>query len=135
MAQRVYATPTDYADFVITTDLDDPAILKLCKRASIVIDGLTRLARYDVDTDGNPTDPDVSTAFTDATCAQVEWWDVKDGDVTGAEANEGAVKIGSVSLGTTSSRESGVSTRDGRVAPEAIEILRNAGLYGAAVTH
>lgn len=140
--QRTYATASDYAEFVVATDLSDTAITKLCRRASTVIDGLTRYAAYTVDEDGNPTDPDVTLAFTRATCAQVEWWDPKDGDttghdidITGAGSNEGAVRIGSVTLGTTSSRESGTSRRDARIAPEAVEILQNAGLYTVAVAH
>lgn len=140
--QRVYATASDYAEFTVATDLSDTAVVKLCRRASDVIDGLTRYARFDVDADGYPTDTDISRAFTRATCAQVEYWDPKDGDTTGhdvdisgARSNEGAVRIGSVTLGTTSSRESGTSRRDARVAPEAVEILQNAGIYTIAANH
>lgn len=133
MPQRVYATLADFDSFT-DTELTDAEITKLLRRASLVIDGLTRLARYDVDVDGNPTDADVMQAFTDATCAQLAWWDDTD-DVTGAESTAGAIKIGSVSLGTTSSGGSGVSAADSRVAPEAAAILAAAGLLSSLVSY
>lgn len=139
MAQRVYATVADYEDF--TDGEHEPEsegkITAKLRRASLVIDGLTRLSRYDVDDDGMPTDPDVDQAFTDATCAQAAYWDTTD-DPTGGEAVAGPVKIGSVSLGgsgATGNAQSKTDAGAARVAPEAVDILRTAGLLSAAVAH
>lgn len=150
MAQRVYATAADYYDFIgddqpMTTPAEgqepQPVTEKdlnaRLRRASSVIDSLTRHDRYDVDEDGYATDERVSEAFKDATCAQADWWADTD-DVTGAEAQGGTVSIGSVSIGARG-RTSGLSgapdPQASRVAPEAIEILRNAGLMRASVAH
>lgn len=138
MAQRVYATRADYEDFTDgdhAEESEDVVNAKL-RRASIVIDGLTRRSVYDTDEDGYPTDPDVSEAFKEATCAQMAWFDATD-DITGAESQDGTVSILSVTLGArgrttgNGAPEAGAS----RIAPEAIEILRTAGLLGSAVAH
>lgn len=138
MAQRVYATLADFEDF---TDGDheeasEDVINARLRRASNVIDGLTRHARFAVDADGYPTDAAISDAFRDATCAQVAWWDETD-DITGAGSQEGTVSIGSVSIGARG-RTSGNGAPDAstsRHAPEAIEILQNAGLISAVTAH
>lgn len=143
MVMRVYATPSDYDEVAEspwdrTDDANDPETARLAKRlrsASIEIEGIVRLAVYDTDDDGYPTDQDTAEAFMEATCAVVEYWDVED-DPTGAEANVGAVKIGSVSVGTTSTRTDGVTpTLESRIGSRAVTILRNAGLLSAAVAH
>lgn len=139
MILRTYATLTDY-NLVSEEPWPETEVATLNKRlraASIEVEKLTRRARYAADEDGFPTDPDVSDAFTEATCAIAEYWTITD-DPTGAEANEGAVKIGSVSLGTTSSAQDGLSEREKlqrRIGPRAIDILTNAGLMQAAVAH
>ncbi|QPZ39703.1 hypothetical protein [Paramicrobacterium chengjingii] len=141
MAQRTYATPSDYFDF-LGDEIPDPFPEKkqleaMLRRASIVIDGRLRLAVYNTDEDGYPTDADVSEALKDATCAQADWFENTD-DLTGAESQQGVVKIGSVSLGgsgATGSASSTKSAADSRISPEAVEILRNAGLIGSAVNH
>lgn len=131
MAQRVYATASDYAAYAEEPfDGDEATLTKRLRRASSVIDGLTRLAVYRMDDDGMPFDADVADAFRDATCAQVEFWETTD-DPTGAESTMGPVRIGSVSLGGTGVGGSAQNTRsasDSRIAAEAVEILRNAGL-------
>ncbi|UAJ80155.1 hypothetical protein IT072_03660 [Leifsonia sp. ZF2019] len=136
MAQRVYATAADYTAYAEEPfDGDDAKLVKRLRRASGVIDGLTRFARYDLDEDGFPTDPDVSKAFTEATCAQVEYWETTD-DPTGAESTMGPVRIGSVSLGGSGvggSAQNHNSASDSRVSPEAYEILANEGLVAQIV--
>lgn len=131
MAQRVYATVSDYAEYAEEPfDGDDATLLKRLRRASSVVDGLTRYSVYRMDDDGMPLDSDVADAFRDATCAQVEYWETTD-DPTGAESTMGPVRIGSVSLGGSGVGGSAQNTRsasDSRVAIEAVEILRNAGL-------
>ena len=138
MAQRVYATAIDYAALAEEpADVELPVLNKRLRAASSEVDGLTRLSRYDVDEDNFPTDATISDAFKEATCAIVEFWE-ETGDVRGADAAQGAVKIGSVSLGTTSSTQQGVSPREKlvqRIGESAVTILTNAGLIAATVYH
>lgn len=138
MAQRVYATLADFEDF---TDGDhseesvDVTNAKL-RRASGVIDGLTRHSKFEIDDEGYPTDADISDAFRDATCAQMAFWDDTD-DVTGAASQDGTFSIGSVSIGARG-RTAGNGAPDAsaaRVAPEAVDILVNAGLISAITGH
>lgn len=135
MAQRVYARPAEYAKFAGTEDFDEDAMKALLRRASSQVESHIRAARYATDDDGYPTDPDVSDALRDATCAYAAYWD-ETGDPTGADAMAGPVKILSVSLGGTAT--GGASSRtvaDVRRSDEAITILRNAGLISSAVGH
>ncbi|WP_437582728.1 hypothetical protein ACSAGD_10710 [Paramicrobacterium sp. CJ85] len=141
MAQRTYATPSDYFDF-LDGDVPDPIpdekqLNAMLRRASTVIDGRLRLSVYDTDEDGYPTDADVSDALKEATCAQAAWFEETD-DVTGADSQSGVVKIGSVSLGgsgVSGGASNNRSAADSRISPEAVEILRNAGLLTTAVSH
>lgn len=131
MAQRVYATASDYAQFA-EDDFEDPGtdnarLNKRLRSASIEVESLTRLALYATDEDGYPTDPDVAEAFTEATVAVAEYWEGT-GDHQGVDANAGAVSIGSVSLGTTSSRAASGDDTASRIGRKALTILRNAGL-------
>jgi hypothetical protein len=134
MAQRVYATESDYLEFA-EEDIAPDKIDSLLRRASAQVESHIRTAVYLTDDDGYPTDATIADALRDATCAYVAYWRETD-DVTGAEAVAGPVKIGSVSLGGTST--GGASSRtpaDTRRSDEAITILRNAGLIGSAVAH
>jgi hypothetical protein len=138
VTQRVYATLADYEDYtdgVHEAESVDVINAKL-RRASIVIDGLTRNSRYDLDEDGYPTDADVSEAFKNATCAQMAWWDDTD-DVTGAVSQEGTVSIGSVSIGARgrTAGNGAPAAQASRIAPEAIDILTEAGLISGIVSH
>lgn len=138
MLLRTYATAAEYdtiAEEAWTGDED--TLPKRLRAASIEVEKLTRRAVYATDDDGFPTDPDIAEAFTEATCAIVEYWELTD-DPTGADIYAGAVKIGSVSLGTTSSSQDGMSDREKlarRIGTRAIDILTNAGLIQAAVPH
>lgn len=141
MVMRVYATTGDYDEVAEEPwATDAPAQTQLSKRlraASIEVEKLTRRARYVTDVDGFPTDPDISDAFTEATCAIAEYWSETD-DPTGADIHAGAVKIGTVSLGTTSASADGMSAMEKlerRIGTRAVDILTNAGLIGAAVAH
>lgn len=134
MAQRIYATESDYLAFAEDDIAPDKIDSKL-RRASAQVESHIRTAVYDTDDDGYPTDAAVADALRDATCAYVAYWEETD-DITGAEAIAGPVKIGSVALGGTST--GGASSRtaaDTRRSDEAITILRNAGLIGSAVAH
>lgn len=135
MAQRQYASTTEFDDWDEDDDYPTPTDSKL-RRASGVIDGLTRNSRYDVDEDGYPTDPDVTDAFRDATCAQVAWFEETD-DPTGAGSQDGTFTIGSVSIGARG-RSTGNGAPDAassRISPEAVEVLTNAGLITAITAH
>jgi len=138
MVMRVYATTAEYDEFAEEPwDGTPEALTKRLRSASIEVEKLTRRAVYDTDANGYPTDSDVDDAFAEATCAIAEYWSITD-DPTGAEAHEGAVKIGSVSLGTTSSSSEGLTEREKlerRIGTKAIDILTNAGLISAAVAH
>lgn len=136
MAQRVYATASDYTDFAEEPfDGDATKLGKRLRSASSEVDALTRLARYDVDVDDMPTDADIAEAFTQAACAIVEFWE-ETGDPRGADAVQGAVKIGSVSLGTNT--QAAVTPREklvARIGEAAVTILSNAGLISTTVYH
>lgn len=138
MAQRVYATAGEYDDIAEEPfDGDESKLGKRLRAASIEVERITRLALFDVDEDGYPTGPDLTDAFKEATCAIVEYWEETD-DPTGADAAQGAVKIGSVSLGTTSSNRLADSPQDKltkRIGDKAVNILINAGLITAVVSH
>lgn len=140
MPLRVYATPEDYTKYAEEDwDGEEDVLQKRLRSASIEVEKLTRLARYDVDEDGYPTDADQAGAFAEATCAIAEYWSpAGTDDPLGVEASAGAVKILSVSLGTTSSNNDGRSGHDklvARIGERAIDVLANAGLIKAAVYH
>lgn len=135
---RVYATPEQYDEFAEEAFDGDPEKLKKRLRAaSAEVERLARFATYAVDDGGKPTDASVISAFADATCAIVEYWQETD-DPLGVDANAGAVKIGSVSLGTTSSSADSASEREKtarRIGDRALTILTNEGLISAAVSY
>lgn len=139
---RVYATAADYYRFIggdqPVEENDEPVTDKqldaTLRRASTQVESYVRLARYETDEDGYPVDPDVSEAMTEATCAQITWWD-ETGDITGADAVGGVTKILSVSLGSGNTSGGQRSPAEARASAEAITILRNAGLLTAFVAH
>ena len=139
---RTYATATDLLDFMggeaptgpDGSDLSESQTNALLRRASAQVESYVRLARYAVDEDGYPTDPDVSQALTDATCAQAAWWD-ETGDVTGADATAGPTMSLSVSLGGNGTAANQRTSAEARVSAEAVTILRNAGLITARIDH
>lgn len=141
MVMRVYATIGDYNEVAEEPwPADDAATLgKRLRAASIDVEKLTRRATYATDDDGFPTDPDISDAFTEATCAIAEYWSPSGtDDPMGIDIHAGAVKIGSVSLGTTSSSSESASEQEKlarRIGQRAIDILTNAGLIQSAVAH
>lgn len=137
----VYATPEDYYEFLTgsTTPIegvDEAEITQLLRRASIVIARKTRLARYTTDDDGYPAPAAVRTAFAEATCAQAIWFD-DTGDVSGAGAQWDSVSLIGVQFSKyrSSAGQGGSSTSDPRIAPEALDILVNAGIFSTQVTH
>lgn len=137
MPMRVYATVSQYEDLAEDPTTGGDVIERRLRSASIEVEKLTRTAAYVTDDDGYPSDSDVAEAFAEATCAIVEHWADTD-DPRGVDSIQGAVKIGSVSLGTTSSSSDSLSAREKlarRIGDKAIDILTNAGLLGSAVSH
>ncbi len=134
----VYATPEQYNEFAETTwSGDADLLLKRLRSASIEVEKLTRFSRYHVDENGLPTHSETAEAFAEAACAIVEFWELSD-DPWGLDTVQGAVKIGSVSLGTTSSSSDSLTEREKlarRIGDKALDILTNAGLITAIVRH
>lgn len=138
MALRSYATAADYTEQAEDAwDGTEEALEKRIRMASVEVDALTRFSVFPVDANGMPTDPAHVEAFAAAACAIVEYWQETD-DPTGADAFAGAVKIGSVSLGTTSSSSDGLTAEEKlqrRIGTRAIDILTNAGLISSIIAH
>ncbi|MFG2528280.1 hypothetical protein [Streptomyces sp. NPDC048516] len=124
MARQPYATPE-----ALTAWTGQPAPAdaeRLLARAGEDIDSALLTAVYAVDEDGDPTDPDVRAALSDATCAQVEYQLAAGDDGTGAGGQWNSVSIGPVSL---SGRSTATATTSGvDLAPRADRALRRAGL-------
>lgn len=147
IVQRIYATASDYYGFVGEDDPNgtipppDEAVIEKdlnarLRRSSGVIDSLTRTSSYTTDEDGYPADAGVSDAFTEATCAQAQWFFEND-DITGSVSAAGPLSLGPLSVGGRGNTAAAVNSgaQPARIAPEAVQILRNAGLLGAAVSH
>lgn len=134
----VYANPAQYASFAVEAfDGDTVKLLKRLRMASDEVSALTRGAVYDVTDAGVPSDAATASVFADAVCAIVEYWEETD-DPYGVDALQGAVKIASVSLGTTSSSADNATPAEKlarRIGGRAVTILSNAGLIGTAVAH
>lgn len=128
MAQPVYATPTELADWMGLGSPPDGADRWL-RDASMDVDSLLVSAVYDVDEDDLPTDAAVAGALRDATTAQAEYL-IAVGDRTGAEADKVRVKVDKVSVERATSPQTGRAVRD-RYAARAVQVLRLAGLLPA----
>jgi|SRR5689334_23345 len=130
---RVYATTGDYANSPYSTSVPDSTISM--RRALLVasarIDELISTAIYTTDdTTLLPTDSAVATALRDATVAQAAYA-IGTGDAYGLGVEQyQSVSVGGISL-TRGSTSAGSSV-PGRYAPQAMEILRAAGLTGNA---
>ncbi|MEV0438948.1 hypothetical protein AB0I84_09510 [Streptomyces spectabilis] len=124
MTRRPYATPEQ-----LTAWLGTPApadAVRLLARAGDDIDSALLTAVYRVDDDGNPTDPLITAALADASCAHVEYWLASGEDGTGAGGVWDSVSIGPVSLSGRSRTSS--ATGEAELAPRAVRALRRAGL-------
>lgn len=128
---RLFAKPADFEKYA---DMEPPEnIDRLLRTASAWVTVAVRRARFDVDTAGNPADPDVVEALRDATCEQVLVW--VENDITpGKIADRGAVS--STSIGDASiSYETASVTAEREVLANVIcdgayMILDEAGLIG-----
>lgn len=118
-----YATVQDLTEF-LDPDPVPAAAGRLLERATELVDEMLTGAWYDTDGAGNPTDPDVMDALKRAVCAQVQYT-VALADETGANANVSQMRVGTVHIYRALSL-TGPGTP--RHAPQAVTILRNAGL-------
>ncbi|MFZ3547707.1 hypothetical protein ACODT3_19230 [Streptomyces sp. 4.24] len=127
---RVYATPEQLAMWMGRPAPDDDAA-RLLARASEDVDDALLTAVYDVDADGDPTDPQIVAALAAAACAQAEFWLASGDDGTGAGSRWDSVSIGPVAL---SGRRPGPSDASGlELAPRAYRALRAAGLLPGVI--
>jgi hypothetical protein len=133
MARPQYAEASDWDDSDFT-DGDAPEdVQKLLNRASLHIDSLLRNAVYVVDEDGMPESLDTLETLRDATLAQAAYW-LETGDVSGAMSGAQSMGIGSVSIGgIKAAGDTPRSKNESRHAPEAVNLLRQAGLYTATI--
>lgn len=135
MVQRVYATVAEYDALAESAFTDKALLAKRLRSASIEVEKYTRLSIFEADIDGYPVDAAIAAAFSESTCAIVEYWEFSD-DPTGVEALAGSVKIGSVTLGTSATtRERPADALTDRIGTRAVDILRNAGLLSSTVGH
>lgn len=123
MADRVFATLTDYVN--ITGDTDTDGLEYRLRRASERVETLTVTAIYPVDADGMPTTEPAISALRKATCYQAQWM-AAIGDDTGAAGMWSSIGIGSVNL--SGSKTSGSSGQGSLYAPEAVAVLAAAGM-------
>jgi hypothetical protein len=124
VATRIYATSAEYEAYTGQTPPAD--IDQQLKNASrMLVAEVFRLCWYEVDEDGYPSNTTVREAFSDAVCAQVEWWD-EIGDSTGAAAvTWGTVKLGSAQMSRSVTATSGADSAAREVAPKAWDALRS----------
>lgn len=128
----MYATPADLNAAPWNANISEPEASTLIARAGVLIDTLTKTATYSVDSDGLPTESLIVAAFNDATCAQASYF-LETGDVSGAAGRFNTLSLGSFSAsGGTAGSVTNQTSAVQRYAPEAVEILLNAGLIGRA---
>ncbi|MFK0062620.1 hypothetical protein ACIQTN_25760 [Streptomyces werraensis] len=130
---RSYATTTDLANYLRAAPPVDAA--HLLEGASRMLDArVLQYCRYDVTTDGLPSDAAVAAAIGRAVCAQVAWWGEVGDSVGAAGAGYGSVSIGSVSLGgSTSTSTDGAGSAARQIAPQVWDELRSPALHGLLV--
>ena len=138
---RSYATESDLSWWMSPEPVPGNTA-GLLQYATILIRHETRRARYKTH-GGQPTEPDIREAFTDATTEQARYWAANGLDpaagtlteVSGKVVSSKAIKGASVSYDTASAAQ----TKQARVealstlAPGAWQILSNAGLLGGDV--
>jgi hypothetical protein len=123
---RVYATSAQLADWLGLTEAPAGAD-RMLRAASLDVDRILLCAVYDVDQQGMPVDPDHVTAMQEATCAQAEYNRGR-GDPYGVGAGRiTQATIGRISVQRAASTGTSAPARD---SPQAVEILRQAGLTG-----
>lgn len=136
---RIYATPENLIDDNWLGELPTNAA-QLIRSASTKVEAATRLARYDVDPAGMPTDPRVAAAFRNAVCQQVTLWHNGGLDPDKGIAGQ-AAQISSQSAGGGSVSYTGTQTvselgqQATTLSPQALDILSLAGLNREQVVY
>ena len=138
---RSYATESDLSQWMAPEPVPANAA-GLLRSATNLIRHETRLARYPVH-GGQPTEPDIREAFKDATTEQARYWAANGLDPaagtlteeTGKVVSSKAIKGASVSYDTAAAAQAKQARLDAlsTLAPEAWQILSNAGLIGRDV--
>ena len=119
---RVYATAAALITYTGQAAPDNAD--QLLRQASQFLDAnVFRLCWYHVGTDGLPSDPTVAEAFSDAVCAQVQWWDELGDSIGAAGAGWGNVQIGSVTLGRSVTNVSPEASPARQIAPQVWDAL------------
>lgn len=136
---RSYATVDDYFKFIGETPAeaepaDERRMQALIRRASSAVDSMLVTAVYSTDDDGYPLNVAVSDALRDATCAQMEWFE-EQGDASGAAGAFESGSLLSASFSRGNGGGKGSTGQRARLAPEALQILRNAGLVTVGIGH
>lgn len=101
------------------------------RRASLLVSKATRLSGYATDADGKATHPFVLSTLSDATCAQVAYWQ-ETGD-TGRGSAKKNLKAASIGGASYTYGDAGEGTGGDRLCGEANDILRLAGLLRRVV--
>lgn len=131
-----FATQHDFDQSPYSEDDDGETIEaseKVLARASREVDEMLLTATFDVDPATTlPSDPRILEAVVAATCAQAAWF-VVTGDISGAGSAGGSISLGPLSVGGKSTN--GAGTADARRSPEALGILRSAGLIPGEPGH
>ncbi len=143
---RIYATVDDIYERLGLSPEQEPQVLphnkalSLLRSASLLVENATRLATYDVDTNGLPTEPKIIEAFKLATLQQIATWYFSniDPDKGGvgqtAQISSQSVDGGSVSYsGAVSAQELGYAATS--LTDLAVEYLRSAGLLNRSVRY
>ncbi|WP_060887284.1 hypothetical protein [Streptomyces caniscabiei] len=121
---RIYATSAEYTAYTGQTPPSD--IGQLLADASRFLEAeVFRLCWYEVvDGTGYPSNATVLAAFSDAVCAQAQWWD-EVGDSTGASGvGWGTVRLGSAQMSRSVTTTSGASSPAREIAPKALDALQ-----------
>lgn len=124
-----YATVDDLAAFLTAAGMGAPPANAqlLLDRATRLVTRATQCAVYGIDSDGNPTDPDVTAAFKTATLEHVAA--LIGMGVSGVPNPYQTVTAGRISLGRGTTSSIGGDIADGTaLAPQALMALAQAGL-------
>lgn len=125
----------EYTDLkAAAPDVEPARAGRLLWHASLLVSEAVRFARYDVDADGAPTSPAVTTALREATVAQALAWaragiDPDDPGSTGPQRKQ-SVTLGGASVSYAGAVEqvAAVAAARDSLVPAAALVLRAAGL-------
>lgn len=122
---RVYADQAAYETYTGGTAPAD--VDRRLADASRMLDAeVFRLCVYDADpATGMPTNTLVVEAFSDAVCAQVQWWDELGDHLGAGAAGWGNVQIGSARLGRSVTAVAGSDSPARQIAPAVWDALRS----------